>query len=208
MITEAHKRNLQEKETHAMPTTTTQTTFRFEELSETAQETAINAFWEANTDHEWWDFLFDEFRTVASILGIDVKDTYFSGFYGQGDGASFTGTYEYRPGWRKALAEYAPQDTELLSIGNALQEAQRRAFYSITARIIHRGHYRHSGCMVVDADAEGAFDHDTITDQLRLLADWIYSKLEREYEYLTGEDAIKETIIANEWEFTEDGNPA
>ena len=37
---------------------------------------------------------------------------------------------------------------------------------------------------------------------------WSYRLLEREYEYLTSDDAIKETIEANEYEFDENGNLA
>lgn len=188
--------------------TNTRTVYKFEELSDTAKETTINAHRDANTDYEWWDFLFEDLKACAAILGIDVKDIHFSGFCSQGNGASFTGTYEYRKGWRNALTDHAPQDAEFFSIGNALQEAQRRAFYSITANVSNRGHYQHSGCMVVDADAECEFDYDTVRDQLRLLADWMYSRLQREYEWLTSDEQIEETIIANEWEFTKDGTPA
>jgi hypothetical protein len=35
--------------------------------------------------------------------------------------------------------------------------------------------------------------------------DWLYLTLEKEYEYLTSEETIKESLIANEYDFTEDG---
>ena len=34
---------------------------------------------------------------------------------------------------------------------------------------------------------------------------WIYKQLENEYAYQTSEDAILETIKANDYEFTSDG---
>jgi hypothetical protein len=37
---------------------------------------------------------------------------------------------------------------------------------------------------------------------------WMYRQLEAEYEYLTSDEAITETIRSNEYEFTEDGRRA
>ena len=50
------------------------------------------------------------------------------------------------------------------------------------------------------ADAE-----DIVVDALRDLARWLYRQLEREYEYRTSDDAVDETIAANEYSFTESG---
>lgn len=48
-------------------------------------------------------------------------------------------------------------------------------------------------------------DEDCFTQCFRDFADWIYSRLENEYEYRTGEEACKEAIEANGYEFTEEG---
>ncbi len=50
------------------------------------------------------------------------------------------------------------------------------------------------------ADAEEA-----VIEALRDLARWLYRQLEREYEYLTSDEAVDEAIIANEYTFTETG---
>ncbi len=50
------------------------------------------------------------------------------------------------------------------------------------------------------ADAE-----DIVTEALRDLARWLYRQLEREYEYLTSDEAVDEAIAANEYTFTEAG---
>lgn len=39
-------------------------------------------------------------------------------------------------------------------------------------------------------------------------ATWLYAVLEAEYEYQNSDECVAETIIANEYEFTEDGNSA
>lgn len=50
------------------------------------------------------------------------------------------------------------------------------------------------------ADAE-----DAVSEALRDLARWLYRRLEREYDYLSSDEAVDETIEANEYTFTEAG---
>ncbi len=182
--------------------------YTFDELSDESKEKALDNCRDINTfdGSEWYDGVIYTCKDVAKALGVSTDAIHFSGFSSQGVGACFTGTYEYRKGWRAELKAYAPINKDLLEIGNALQEAQRKAFYSIVARIAHRGYYSHSGCMIIDSDTgAGTFDSDGIRDALRLLADWMYSSLEAEYDYLTSDEAVRESILANEYEFTENG---
>lgn len=43
---------------------------------------------------------------------------------------------------------------------------------------------------------------------MREFADWIYSRLEAEYEYQNADEQVDESIRINEYEFAEDGNRA
>lgn len=57
---------------------------------------------------------------------------------------------------------------------------------------------------------ESLTDDDDLNNELehefkRAISEEYLSMLRREYEYLTSEEAIKETIECNEYEFTEDG---
>jgi hypothetical protein len=58
----------------------------------TQQKALIEKHREAATDYHWWDSTYDDFIRVAAAFGIPVaKDNIsFSGFWSQGDGASFT----------------------------------------------------------------------------------------------------------------------
>jgi hypothetical protein len=49
---------------------------------------------------------------------------------------------------------------------------------------------------------------DDIRDELRAFADWIYSQLENEYDYIQADEQVDESIRANEYEFTADGECA
>ena len=44
-----------------------------------------------------------------------------------------------------------------------------------------------------------------VTDALRDLANWLYRQLEQEYDYLTSDEAVDETLIANGYTFTDEG---
>jgi hypothetical protein len=48
---------------------------------------------------------------------------------------------------------------------------------------------------------------EIVKSNLRWLADWLYSQLEKSYDWYMSEEVVDEDIIANEYEFTEDGEP-
>ena len=198
--------------------------FTFEELSGAAQQKAIENYrryisCDFSVDTE---YIFDDAATVAALLGIEIATRgkndnpviYYSGFNSQGDGACFDGFYRYKKGALKAVKAYAPQDGELQRIAEELQNAQRKYFYKLEATGQHRGHYYHSGCMSVNVShADNPYQdigtaEDAITQCLRDFADWIYKQLENEWEYQNSSEAIREAILVNAYEFTEDGKIA
>ena len=206
--------------------TITRTLYQFDELSPEAQRHALEeqARYEADDfDHE---FVFDDAATIADLFGLDIRQTrktrmngehhyaptiYYSGFCSQGDGACFEGSYSYKPGALKAVKEYASEDKELHRIVKALQDIQRKNFYQLTARTKHSGHYYHSGCMSVEvarSDDKEMVNGLIVEECLRDFADWIYKQLENEYDYRTSEEACREAIEANNYEFTEKGDLA
>lgn len=196
--------------------------FQFDELSDDAKGKARDWFREC-IDANDFTCIVEDFIEVAWIFGVDIarrtnsKDlaVYWSGFYSQGDGACFEGSYQYKKGAAKAIRAYAPKDETLHRIVDELQALQRRYFYSLTATMQHRGHYYHSGCMAVEVrdsrhawgDSDG-FADDTLTQIMRDFADWIYNQLKAEYEYRMSDESVDESIKANECEFYSDGKRA
>lgn len=189
--------------------------YQFTELSEQAKQKALDKAreWQAD-DNFWHEYVIDDAKEIGKLLGIDIDKIYFSGFSSQGDGACFTGHYEYVKGAAKKIQEYAPKDEELHSIAERLQAIQKRHFYGLSASIKHRGYYYHSGCTDIDVYKNGNYLYseaeqeaeEEIKDLLREFMDWVYSKLEREYEWLTSDEQVQEMIQANGYEFDEDGN--
>lgn len=51
-------------------------------------------------------------------------------------------------------------------------------------------------------------DSDDLRECLADFSRWIYRNLEKEYDYQNSDEAVEEAIIANEYEFTEDGERA
>jgi hypothetical protein len=185
-----------------MPAVICTTVYQIDELSPKAKDNA-RIWYRSQNDDDWWDYVYEDFREVCHILGISVKNIWFSGFSCQGDGACFEGFYNYQPESVKKIREHAPQDTQLQSIAKLLQAMQKRNFYQLTARMTHRGRYYHPGCM--DVEVEGNRTDDDLIYLMRELAHWLYRQLETEYDYLNSDEAVDESISANEYTFTESG---
>lgn len=210
-----------------MPEIIETTVFRLDELSDTAKETARAWYREGGFNYDWYDAVYEDFQRIADILGIRFKTSTirlmgggtrqeprisFTGFWSQGDGVSFECYYSYRKNASAEIRSYAPQDAVLHGIADALQAIQRRNFYQLRAEASHRGHYYHEYCMSISVTRDSptwqdmtADAEEIVIEALRDLARWLYRQLEREYEYLSSDEAVDETIAANEYTFTETG---
>lgn len=210
-----------------MPEIVQTTVFRLDELSDAAKENARAWYREGGFDYDWYDAVYEDFQRIAEILGLTLKTRtirlvgggarqppciWFRGFWSQGDGACFEAFYRYKKEAACRIRLHAPQDTELHRIADGLQALQRRNFYQLSAEANHRGHYYHEYCMAISVERDSptsqdmtADAEDVVTEALRDLARWLYRQLEREYDHLTSDEAIDETIIANEYTFTETG---
>jgi hypothetical protein len=120
----------------------------------------------------------EDFCTIADCLGFDVspRGVEYSGFWSQGDGASFTGSYSYRKGCVAAIMAHAPKDATLHAIARDIVAMQRPAFYRIEGAIYRISH-RYSHECTIRADS------DELTEIARRLCQWLYKALESEYEY-------------------------
>lgn len=202
--------------------THTHVTYSFEELSEEAQEKALEKYYDWNVNDDFWhECIIDDAKKIGKLVGIEIKNIYFSGFSNQGDGACFEGYYEYKNGGLKALKEYAPQDKKLHRIAENLEELQRKNFYRLSASVKHSGHYYHEHCTRIEVYYEDYDDDaanpeywyyrdnkpdEALKDILRDFMRWIYKRLESEYDYLTSEENLREYFSDSDYiEFDENG---
>ncbi|HBC7569191.1 TPA: antitoxin of toxin-antitoxin stability system, partial [Escherichia coli] len=119
----------------------TTTVYTLHELSSTAQEKARDWYRQHHADSNWYENVYEDFREVCGIFGIDLRQRvfrlsngrfmeepciWFSGFCSQGDGACFEGRWHWQPATVRRIRKYAPQGHELHRIADALQAVQKR----------------------------------------------------------------------------------
>ena len=178
----------------------------FNELSPDRQKKEIENYRDINVNfHDWYDFIFEYFQEMLTILGFkDIKILY-SGFWSQGDGACFEACFEVPENFKqwenrlKSLKDYAPCDEKLhdaaarLLSKESLNELIKEDINRLN--LYHRGHYYHEYCMYLDEN------EDTFLEAARDIAQIIYRSLEQNYYDLTSDEQVKETILANDMEF-------
>ena len=185
--------------------TTTRTLYQFGELSDDAKQHALEKLRCINVDYDWWEFAYETIQKAGECLGIACTVSNFD--LDRDAYVVLCGGYSYRKNWRAALrAEFGGDSLpELDRIGAWLQAAQKCMFWTGYATL-ESGRY--GTLYSADADHGGQHDIDGLIDGLRSFEYWAWRLLYNEYEYLTSDDAIKETIAANEYEFDEDGDLA
>jgi hypothetical protein len=200
----------------------TKNVYTFTELSPKAQAKAIEWYRDCvNEDTDWADYIIEDADTVAKLLGIKIAHTRVRllepdirySLHCQGAGCNFPGTYEYRSESVKLVSEYAPQDAELLRIAQGLMAVQAKHEYMLTANIEANGREVYSGAARITVYKDGdEFDDagstDGVVGYLRAFMDWIYDRLNTEYDWQTSDSTIAENIEANEYEFYENGRKA
>ena len=118
-----------------MPEIIETTVYRLDELSDAAKEKARAWYRQTGFDHDWFEFVYDDFERICAIIGVDLKTVpvrlygggtrqkpciWFSGFWSQGDGACFEGRYGYAKDAPRKIRDHAPKDGELHRIADAL----------------------------------------------------------------------------------------
>lgn len=180
------------------------TVYKFSELTPEAQKKAIEGLRDINTDYNWWDMTIDQAKDDLVAKGFEDADISFSGFWSQGDGASFTARVNL-----ETYLKDRPKYRRLIPL------AQQGYIAYKVIRISH--HYSHENtCRVEDFCTDIQARHTFLSALLaELLSDLelerlnlsrgIYRDLREEYRYRISDEAIKETIDANNYEFTETG---
>jgi len=213
------------------------TEFKFSELSNEAKEKARQDYISSDyPGYDWWDGVYEDAVRMGALMGINISTTHnassrkghpgyktidisFSGFWSQGDGASFEGNYDFVPD-AVAKVKSETNDDELIRIASSLSTLQltRRllGLEPFTATISTSGRYSHSNTMDVelhgwDDDSEDDYsaladEESEVTQLMRDFADWIYKSLETEYDYLTSNEYVDERLEDDETLFDEDGS--
>jgi len=212
-------------------------TYSFEELSPEAQKHAIEENRDINIDYQGWeDGVTEGFKEDMEEIGISDIDISYSGFFSQGDGASFTSE---DIDTRKLFNAAEIRSTDALDMEVENRDDKDKEFYDLLDTLedvglvdrvrikpddlkvtIERGSSNYYHENTVSAKIEiwdepegweepGRFIENLekqITDFIRGKCKELYYSLEREYDHLTSDEAVKETLIDNDYEFDEEGN--
>lgn len=172
-----------------MRTITTKTdVYKFDELSDEAKEHAIEKLWTINVDFEWWDQTYDD----AEQIGLKIKEFDL-------DRASYVNGEFTQTGCQVAKAIFEQHGTRC------------ETYKTATDFFIEYYDAQQEAIEQEDEDPEdvdaGYFDalEDIEAKFLQSLCEDYRIILTQDYEYLTSAKAIIETIEANEYEFTKDG---
>lgn len=189
--------------------TRTYTVYKFAELTDKAQEKAVEKLYNINVDDSfWYEAITDNRKLELSKKGFEESKISFSGFSSQGDGASFKCSVDLEKWF-----ETRPMDKQ--SFAAIFAECKDTDNYSMV--ITKDGRYEHEMTMRIDsqyygenknANKELALLEEIILEDARKEARAIYTILESEYDYLTGKEAVIDSIQANDYDFESDGSLA
>ena len=218
-------------------------TYSFEELSPEAKENAIEQNRDINTDHsDWHDPVIEGFEEDMKKLGLDDIEVRYTGFYSQGDGASFTAKVVDPDTFLRDALDIK-HSTEFLDMGDDEETSKdeddlrqligdlRNVGYDTRKKLEPEDLYlsivevysRYSHEMSIEGDVEMEYidqeeDEDRDWNEFHeemesMLTDWarkeskeLYSSLYKYYEELQEDEAVAETLIANDYEFDAEGN--
>ena len=176
--------------------------FSFAELSEVVQNAIVenNRYVMVEYDN-WFEYQKNDFYQTPELLGFSNIQSNFTGFYSQGDGASFTATWDARnivnnpEEWQsnKEYQHFKPYLDKLLKMGG-MAEVERIS----GCRYVHE--YTCFTC-ADNPELEGTLE--------RLRVDCCtkyYRNLLAEYDYLTSDDAIRDYYASCDWlKYTKNG---
>lgn len=181
--------------------------YSFNELSPETQKKVIEDNRNINLDHHWHDFIYDNWKKKLSSYGFIAPIIHFSGFYSQGDGACFDAAIDLETVLKQ---EDIPAEYKKLILAKDYIDfgiESNSSYYS-------HEHTRFIDWCLSDWNVDVRTQSNII---LQSFCDWleskridfcqrIYKDLQEEYEHLTSDEAIKETIVANNYTFEINGS--
>jgi hypothetical protein len=185
----------------------TYTLYDLDELTADVRAKVLDRYRHINAEDEWWyQFIVSEWKTRLESMGYEDAVIVFSGFYSQRDGACFEA--------RINLERWLDQ-SGLTAKYRRLLEACTRGNVELTLR--HSGRYYHQYSPRLESHYSGSDDRvaqelsevDTlITEEKVRLANEVYRELGSAYDASTENDAVAETLNANDFEFFKNGRVA
>jgi hypothetical protein len=138
-------------------------------------------------DDVWYGSVYEHVKEVGRLLGFDIHGIRFSGFWSQGDGASWYGYVMLKNAELQEALEYVPDDTWIRAIVEELAPLvllpKVEFFVAYT-----NSRYCHEITMEIQYISRNEEYTDEWVEQsvdraVKAFAKWIYKQLEEEYEH-------------------------
>lgn len=184
--------------------------------------------------HDWYEYTYEYFKNEMDKIGVAVDDIRFSGFYSQGDGASFTGeVYDVHKFLKKAKIKTVLSKLDDNDFGDIYIEFTRTTSRYVHEKTVEANVEFYDGNSddedklqfilnklnpnVVGYGEKGYYFEDYIEDMRMELeediSDWLidtckdlYEMLNDENDILVSDVQVYETLLSNDYEFDYNGN--
>lgn len=164
--------------------------FKFSELSEDAKQKALSSLCTINVEEDWWLFTYEDAEQIGlKINGFDLD---------RGNSCSGYLTKDFHEVCDLIIANHGEQCDTFKTA-----QSFRKQYNDLVAKYS-------DGVKLDTVTEENEYDFDNEADELEteflnaILEDY-KTMLQTDYDYQTSEEAIIETIEANDYDFTEDG---
>ena len=166
--------------------TTTIEAYKFDELSESGKSQAIQSIYNINVDFDWWDQVYEDAKMAGiKITGFDIDRGSYCKLDFIDSGAE--------------VAHYI-----LDNHGETCGTHEQAKRYLAARDTLVDGAPKEDGEIVDEDELDSNLDE--LRDEFKkAISEEYLSMLRQDYEYQTSKEAIIETIEANEYEFTEEG---
>lgn len=165
--------------------------YQFEELTAKAKERARSWYREGHLHYEWWDCLYDD----ASSIGLKITE------FDLGGRKQIKGylTVSVQECCTRILAAHGAS-CETYKLADSWQAQSEQLAELLAARW---GDEAEEVRETLEAEQE---EHAAEFEQALLEEYFVF--LDKEYDYLNSDEAVDESIMANGYEFDEDGDRA
>lgn len=196
---------------------------KFNSLPEKQRQALLDKYRDYNTEHdEWWECVYETFKSDMEAVGVRVDKIRFSGFWSQGDGACFEGKVEDWPlfltsiGHSDAALIYAAENFDWdftcnhthymyshhksVSYGGEINLPDSVDDYYFADRYLEWGpeDIRTATMMTnLSRYAPMAVQEEFITVFENYMLD-LYKQLYEEYEHLTSDETVLDSLEAND----------
>ena len=164
--------------------------YKFDELNEAAKESAIDKLYDINVDFEWWSDTYYDAENIGLILNE----------FDLGRSEVCNGVFKWGA---EECADLIIKEHGVMCDTHKEATAYLKERDALVCKYSDK---KQTDKVSEDNEYEFDCECDELNNEfLHIILEEYLSILRKEYEYLTGREAIIETIQCNEYEFTEDG---